>query len=125
MKLLKCGNLISGGVALLLGIALLLTVFPFALILPAVPTNQIPSAFFLLLGVWFCASPDTDALRFWRWLPAGLSLAVGNILRPDGVHSNGASRILEEIQVASRADIHTASAGWWPSDTCAATYGAS
>lgn len=67
------------------GIALLLTVFPFALTLPAVPTNQIPSAFFLLLGVWLCASPDTDALRFWRWLPAGLSLAVGNILRPDGV----------------------------------------
>ena len=67
------------------GIALLLTVFPFALTLPAVLTNQIPSAFFLLLGVWLAASPDTDALHFWRWLLAGLSLGVGNILRPEGV----------------------------------------
>lgn len=65
--------------------ALLLTVFPFAFTLPTVLTNQIPAAFFLVLGVWLLACPDTDRLRFWRFLLAGLSLQLGNLLRPEGI----------------------------------------
>lgn len=65
--------------------ALLLTVFPFVLTLPTVLTNQIPAAFFLVLGVWLLVCPDTDRLRFWRFLLAGLSLQLGNLLRPEGI----------------------------------------
>lgn len=64
---------------------LLLTVFPFAFTLPTVLTNQIPAAFFLVLGIWLLVCPDTDRLRFWRFLLAGLSLQIGNLLRPEGI----------------------------------------
>lgn len=65
--------------------ALLLTVFPFALTLPAVLTNQISSAFFLVLGVWLLVSPDCQRLRLWRFPLAGLALQMGNLLRNEGI----------------------------------------
>lgn len=65
--------------------ALLLTVFPFATTLPTVLTNQIPAAFFLVFGIWLLVCPDTDRLRFWRFPLAGLSLQIGNLLRPEGI----------------------------------------
>lgn len=65
--------------------ALLLTAFPFVLTLPTVLTNQIPAAFFCVLGVWLLVCPDTDCLHFWRFLLAGLSLQIGNLLRPEGI----------------------------------------
>lgn len=65
--------------------SVLLTVFPFALTLPTVLTNQIPAAFFCVLAVWLLVCPDTDCLRLWRFLLAGLSLQIGNLLRPEGI----------------------------------------
>ena len=65
--------------------ALLLTVFPFACTLTTVLTNQIASAFFLVLGIWLLYCPDTDRLRFWRDPLCGVALQMGNLLRPEGV----------------------------------------
>ena len=65
--------------------ALLLTVFPFACTLTTVLTNQIASAFFLVLGIWLLYCPDTDRLRFWRYPLCGVALQMGNLLRPEGV----------------------------------------
>lgn len=64
---------------------LLLTVFPFICTLTTVLTNQIASAFFLILGIWLLYCPDTDRLRFWRYPLCGVALQMGNLLRPEGV----------------------------------------
>ena len=65
--------------------AVLLSFFPFSTTLPTLLSNQIPSAFFLALGLWLLACPDTDRLRFWRYPLAGLALQLGNLLRCEGV----------------------------------------
>ena len=58
---------------------------PFSVLLPTVLTNQIASAFFLVLGVWLLACRDCARLRVFRFPLAGLALACGNILRPEGI----------------------------------------
>lgn len=65
--------------------AILLTAFPFALSLHTVLSNQIPSAFFLLLGLWLLACKDCARLGFWRFPLAGLALQLGNLLRSEGL----------------------------------------
>ncbi len=60
-------------------------VFPFFVTLPTILTNQIVSLFFLVLAVWLLISPDTERLRIWRFPLAGLSAAVGNLMRPEGL----------------------------------------
>ncbi len=65
--------------------ALLLTLFPFALTLHTVLSNQIPSAFFLALGLWVLVCEDCARLGFWRFPLAGLALQCGNLLRSEGV----------------------------------------
>ena len=65
--------------------ALLLTCFPFACTLTTVLTNQIPSAFFLVLGIWLLICPDAERLRFWRYPLCGVALQMGNLLRPEGI----------------------------------------
>ena len=65
--------------------SLLLTLFPFALTLHTVLTNQIPSAFFLVLGVWLVACGDCRRLGLWRFPLAGLALQLGNLLRSEGI----------------------------------------
>lgn len=58
---------------------------PFGALLSGVLTNQIASAFFLVLGLWLLVCHDCDRLHFWRYPLAGLSLQIGNILRPEGL----------------------------------------
>lgn len=65
--------------------ALLLTLFPFVLTYHTVLSNQIPSAFFLTLGLWVLVCQDCERLGFWRFPLAGLCLQLGNLLRNDGV----------------------------------------
>ena len=65
--------------------AVLLTLFPFALSLPTLLSNQIPSAFFLTLGLWLAVSADCKGLRLWRFALAGLALQLGNLLRAEGI----------------------------------------
>ncbi|MCQ5129945.1 glycosyltransferase family 39 protein [Butyricicoccus faecihominis] len=65
--------------------ALLLTLFPGALLLPTVLTNQIASAFFLVLAAWLLTGRDCTRLGFWRYPLAGLALQCGNLLRPEGM----------------------------------------
>lgn len=65
--------------------SLLLTLFPFALTLHTVLSNQIPSAFFLTLGLWLLICPDCDRLGFWRFPLAGLAFQLGNLLRSEGI----------------------------------------
>ncbi len=60
-------------------------VFPFFVTLPTILTNQIVSLFFLVLAVWLLISPDTGRLRMWRFPLSGLSAAVGNLMRPEGI----------------------------------------
>lgn len=97
LKLVNCA-LSAGTVALLYRLALdqvrpgaaraaalLLTLFPGALLLPAILTNQIASAFFLVLAVWLLVGRDCARLGFWRYPLAGLTLQLGNLLRPEGL----------------------------------------
>lgn len=61
--------------------ALLYAVYPEAVHMVTVLTNQHISAFFLLLGVWLLLTR-----RGWRWMAAaGASLAAGNLMRPEGM----------------------------------------
>ena len=61
--------------------ALLYAVYPGAIHMAPVLTNQHLSLCFLLLGLWLLLSR-----RGWRWmLLAGACLAVGNLFRPEGV----------------------------------------
>lgn len=97
LKLVNC-VLSSGTVCLLYRIACgyvqkraaqaaaaLATMFPFHILLPTILTNQISSAFFLMLGTWLLISRDCDGLHFWRYPLAGLALQIGNLLRPEGI----------------------------------------
>ena len=59
--------------------------FPLCCTLTTVLTNQIASAFFLVLGIWLLYCLDTDRLRFWRYPLCGVALQMGNLLRPEGV----------------------------------------
>lgn len=63
----------------------MLALFPFYLTMPLLLSNQIPSAFFFLLGVWFLQCPKFARLGPYRAAISGLLLALGNILRPEGV----------------------------------------
>ena len=65
--------------------SLLLTLFPFALTLHTVLSNQIPSAFFLTLGLWLLVCADCRRLGLWRFPLAGLALQLGNLLRSEGI----------------------------------------
>ena len=65
--------------------SLLLTLFPFALTLHTLLSNQIPSAFFLVLGIWVLACDDCRRLGWWRYPLAGLALQAGNLLRSEGI----------------------------------------
>lgn len=65
--------------------ALLLTVFPFALTLHTVLTNQIASAFFLTLGLWLISCRDCERLGIWRFVLACVSIQAGNLLRSEGI----------------------------------------
>lgn len=59
--------------------------FPFFFTLPSVLTNQIPSAFFLLLGLWCLVGQEMRGRGFWRFALGGALLQIGNLLRPEGV----------------------------------------
>ena len=48
-------------------------------------TNQVPGAFFLLLGGWILLSRDCGKLGFWRYPLSGITLQIGNLLRPEGI----------------------------------------
>lgn len=65
--------------------ALLLELLPFSAVFHTVLSNQIPSAFFLTLGVWLLACGDCDRLGFLRYPLAGLAMQAGNLLRSEGV----------------------------------------
>lgn len=65
--------------------AMLLALFPFVLTFHTVLSNQIPSAFFLTLGLWVLVCGDCDRLGFWRFPLAGLALQLGTLLRSDGI----------------------------------------
>lgn len=64
---------------------LLLMVFPFSFTLVTILTNQIASAFFLILGIWLLVSADTKKLGFSKYAIAGLLFQIGNLLRPEGI----------------------------------------
>lgn len=65
--------------------AVLLAVSPFPAALHTVLSNQIPSAFFLTMGLWLLVCGDCRRLRFLRFPLAGLALQLGNLLRCEGV----------------------------------------
>ena len=65
--------------------ALCTLVFPTAFTLPAVLTNQIPGAFFLVLGVFVLCGRETRGLKLWRFPLSGVLLQLGNLLRPEAV----------------------------------------
>lgn len=61
----------------------LVTIFP--TLLCCVLTNQHVSAFFLLLGLYVLTSGDKRAFSLPRAIAAGVLLALGNIMRPEGI----------------------------------------
>lgn len=65
--------------------ALLLTASPFCSTLHTVLSNQIPSAFFLTLGLWLLAGGECKRLGFWRFPLVGLALQLGDLLRSEGI----------------------------------------
>lgn len=65
--------------------AVLLALLPFSAALHTVLSNQIPSAFFLTLGLWLLACGDCARLGFFRFPLAGLALQLGNLLRCEGI----------------------------------------
>lgn len=62
-------------------LAFIYAVFPGAVIYTPVLTNQHVSLFFLLLGVWILLRSDP----WWMLFPAGLSLAVSDLMRPEAI----------------------------------------
>ena len=65
--------------------AVLPLLFPFFFTLPSVLTNQIPSAFFFLLGLWCLVGQEMRQRGRWRFALGGALLQLGNLLRPEGV----------------------------------------
>ncbi|MCD8356867.1 MAG: glycosyltransferase family 39 protein [Clostridia bacterium] len=61
----------------------LVTLFP--TVLNCLLTNQVVSAFFLLLGICILTSGKEHAFSIPRALIAGLLFALGNIMRPEGI----------------------------------------
>ncbi len=61
--------------------AALYAVYPGAIHMASVLSNQQSAAFFLLLGVWLLLGED----RWQRQLAGGAALGVGNLMRPEGV----------------------------------------
>lgn len=84
--------------------ALLLTIFPFVLTLPAVLTNQISSGFFLVLGMWLLAGRDCARLGLWRFPLAGLAMQAGNLLRSEGIIVVAAALAYAVFAVLRRPD---------------------
>ncbi len=64
--------------------SLLLTASPFCSALQTILSNQVPSAFFLTLGLWILICGDCEKLEFWRFPAAGAALQLGNLLRSEG-----------------------------------------
>ncbi len=67
------------------GAVLLLTVLPFGSTWHVVLSNQIPSAFFFVLGLWLLACEDCYRLGFLRFPLTGAVFQIGNLLRCEGV----------------------------------------
>lgn len=65
--------------------SVLLAVFPFFATFHTLPSNQVPSAFFMTLALWLLACGDCGRLGFLRFPLAGLSLQAGNLLRSEGI----------------------------------------
>lgn len=65
--------------------AVLYLIFLFPTTLVSVLTNQHASAFFLCLGLYLIVGSRFERLRLWRYPLAGLSLALGNCLRPEAL----------------------------------------
>lgn len=65
--------------------AVSLMLFPTIGAMSALLTNQCIGAFFLTLGLWLVCSADTKKLGFARYPLAGLSIQLGNLIRPEGV----------------------------------------
>lgn len=65
--------------------ALLLTLQPFALTFHTLLSDQIPSGFFLMAGVWLLICGDCNRLSMARFPLAGLVLQIGNLLRSEGI----------------------------------------
>lgn len=61
----------------------LVTLFP--TVLNCLLTNQVVSAFFLLLGICILTGGKEHAFSIPRALMAGILLALGNIMRPEGI----------------------------------------
>lgn len=87
--------------------AVLMLSFPTCFTLPSVLTNQIPSAFFLCLGLWVLLSGDTRFLSLGRFPLAGLSLQLGHLLRPEG------ALILAALGAAALLRLLERPRGWW------------
>lgn len=65
--------------------SILLAIFPFFATFHTLPTNQVPSAFFMTLALWLLACTDCKRLGFMRFPLAGLVLQAGNLLRSEGI----------------------------------------
>lgn len=65
--------------------SILLAIFPFFATFHTLPTNQVPSAFFMTLALWLLACTDCERLGFLRFPLAGLALQGGNLLRSEGI----------------------------------------
>lgn len=65
--------------------AVLLSLFPFFATFCVVLTNQISAAFFAVLACYLLTAPEADVLRFGKYPLCGLSLALSNLLRPEGI----------------------------------------
>lgn len=84
--------------------ALCTMVFPTAFTLPAVLTNQIPGAFFLVLGVYVLCGRETRGLKLWRFPLSGVLLQLGNLLRPEAVLVLGALAVAGLLWTLSRRE---------------------
>lgn len=65
--------------------SLLMVFLPFSATLHTVLSNQIPSAFFLTLGLWVLVCGDCEQLGFLRFPLAGLAMQAGELLRSEGM----------------------------------------
>lgn len=65
--------------------AVTLSLFPFFLTLPTVLSNQIPSVFFILFGMWILLRKDAFSLKYGRFFFAGIFLQLGSLLGSGGI----------------------------------------
>lgn len=92
--------------------AIALMLYPFHFTLPTVLTNQIVSAFFVMLGVWVMVSSEIRTAKTIRIIMAMALIQIGYLLRPDAAVVSIAFVLLFTYKMIAGRDIAVIERVW-------------